>query len=237
MGKNYLCFTSVTKWNWHPYLLLLNNKRFQPLSVFFNCLECDQCNVAALNAFVNWRAGLTAELWRHHYDPNLFFKANLHLNANANVACENDANIWCRRITKARQTRSAVQRTFGEQPNTICQLLVLQREFANNTFRYRHTWFIFYIRQCCKFLCTNERTAWEQGLFTASANAEQCTNVPHQIFASFSQATFAFCLHSGVNPALYEATMFGSYFFTRLRSRRVVMRSFVPSFHHTTAGI
>ncbi len=50
----------------------------------------------------------------------------------------------------------------------------------------------FYIRRCCKFVRTNERTAWEQGLFAALANAEQCTNVPHQMFASFSQATFAF---------------------------------------------
>ncbi len=60
----------------------------------------------------------------------------------------------------------------------------------------------FYVRRCCKFIPTNERTAWEQGLFAASVNAEQCTNVPHQMFASFSHAAFMFCSHSGVNPAL-----------------------------------
>ncbi len=30
----------------------------------------------------------------------------------------------------------------------------------------------------------------------------QCTNVPHQTFASFSHAAFAFCSRSGVNLAL-----------------------------------
>ncbi len=38
----------------------------------------------------------------------------------------------------------------------------------------------------------NHLTAREQGLFTASENAEQCTNVSHQTFASFSHATFVF---------------------------------------------
>ncbi len=37
----------------------------------------------------------------------------------------------------------AVRRTFGKQPNTIRQLLVLQREFAYDIFRCRRTWFIF----------------------------------------------------------------------------------------------
>ncbi len=47
-------------------------------------------------------------------------------------------------------------------------------------------------------------TAWEQGSFVAPADAKQCTNVPHQTFASFLHAAFAFtfCSHSGVNPAL-----------------------------------
>ncbi len=48
---------------------------------------------------------------------------------------------------------SVVRRTFGEQPNAIRRLSVHQRKFAYNTFT--------------------------QGQFTASANAEQCTNVPY----------------------------------------------------------
>ncbi len=45
------------------------------------------------------------------------------------------------------------------------------------------------------------RGGHEQGLFATSADAEQRANVPHQMFALFSHATFVFCLRSGVNPA------------------------------------
>ncbi len=63
-----------------------------------------------------------------------------------------------------------MQRTFGEWLNGIHRLLVLQREFAFNTFM--------------------------QDLFDASANAEQHTNVPYILprLASLPQASFAFVI-------------------------------------------
>ncbi len=45
------------------------------LGVFFNCIECDQGNVDALNAFVTCGAALTCKIMSHHCDPNLFFNA------------------------------------------------------------------------------------------------------------------------------------------------------------------
>ncbi len=51
-------------------------------------------------------------------------------------------------------------------------------------------------------------TAWEQGLFAASANAKRCTNVPCQTFTSFLHAMFAFMCKTGltsvIQPSLPE---------------------------------
>ncbi len=75
---------------------------------------------------------------------------------------------------------SAVRWTFGEQPNAIRQMLVLQKKFTYDTFRCRRHF--FYIQQwrqknAANSFALTERTAWEQGVFAASANAEQCTNL------------------------------------------------------------
>ncbi len=145
---------------------------------------------------------------------------------------------------------SAVRWMFGEQPNAIHQMSVLQKKFAYDTFRCRHHFFftfgndrfpgedrfpqvfcsspplpppirssyispviIVIVRALHNFfsgdLSTDVkkmlRIAWEQGLFAASTNAKQCTNLPIWTYASFSHAafTFAFCLRSDVNPALH----------------------------------
>ncbi len=60
---------------------------------------------------------------------------------------------------------------FGKQPNAIRQMSVLQKKFAYDTFRHRRHFFLH-------SAMTGLRTAWEQGLFAALANAEQCTNLP-----------------------------------------------------------
>ncbi len=46
--------------------------------------------------------------------------------------------------------------------------------------------------------------ACEHSIVAASEDAQQCTNVTHQMFALFSHAAFTFCLRSGVNSALWN---------------------------------
>ncbi len=70
-------------------------------------------------------------------------KPGLHLNANR-------VRMWYGKtmrmfdvdvLPKRGKQHSAVRQMFGEQPNAICQLLVLQRELTYDSFRC--TWFIF----------------------------------------------------------------------------------------------
>ncbi len=63
---------------------------------------------------------------------------------NANMAYENNANVLCRCVTDARQTAFGFATNIRRiaivaQLNAICQLSVLQIEFAYDTFRCRHT--------------------------------------------------------------------------------------------------
>ncbi len=82
-------------------------------------------------------------------------KPGLHLNANGtrmrHVNEKPSVNVDV--LPRWDKQHLAVRRTFTKQPNTICRLLVHQGKFTYNTFMY--------------------------GRFAASANAEQCTNVPY----------------------------------------------------------
>ncbi len=75
------------------------------------------------------------------YCIQIRLKTGLHLNANrtrmwlAKMMQMFDVDMLPRRGKQ----HSAVRRMFGKQLNTIYQLLVLQREFAYDTFRCRRT--------------------------------------------------------------------------------------------------
>ncbi len=62
------------------------------------------------------------------------FTLECERNANTNAACKNEAIGQCICVTEASQTALGCATNFGEQPNAISQLPVLQREFAYNTF-------------------------------------------------------------------------------------------------------
>ncbi len=78
-------------------------------------------------------------------------KPHLHWNANrtrmrtrhAKMMRTFDVDVFLRRGKQ----HSAVQSTFGEQPNAILQMSVLQKKFAYDTFICTRHFFFFYIRQ------------------------------------------------------------------------------------------
>ncbi len=112
------------------------------------------------------------------YHPYPHIKPCLHQNANrigtwtlhSKTMRTFDVDVFLRRGKQ----HSTVWWTFGKQPNAIRQISILQKKFAYDTFRCRRHFFFTFGND--GFPGNN----WEQGLFAASANAEQCTNLLHK---------------------------------------------------------